>query len=64
VWVTFHHIKQDVLLRIGQIIEAHGAQIAFPTQTLHMHSAQAGGTDEAPDEPALAPAVGTGKDGV
>jgi MscS family membrane protein len=36
VWTTFHHVKQDVLLQIGQIIERHGAQIAFPTQTLHM----------------------------
>ncbi len=34
VWTTFHHVKQDVLLKIGQIIERQGAQIAFPTQTL------------------------------
>lgn len=36
VWVTYHEIKQDVLLKIGEIIERHGAEIAFPTQTLHM----------------------------
>jgi MscS family membrane protein len=35
-WVVFHAIKQDVLLKIGEIIEAHGAQIAFPTRTLHI----------------------------
>ena len=35
-WVTFHAIKQDVLLQMGEIIHRHGAQIAFPTQTLHM----------------------------
>ncbi len=35
-WMAFQHIKQDVLLQIGQIIEKHGAEIAFPTQTLHM----------------------------
>ena len=35
-WMAFQHIKQDVLLQIGQIIEKHGAQIAFPTRTLHM----------------------------
>ncbi len=35
-WVEFHHVKQDVLLRIGAIIEAQGAEIAFPTQTLHV----------------------------
>ncbi len=36
VWVTFHAVKQDVLLKIGQIIEQHGAEIAFPTQTVHL----------------------------
>ena len=37
VWVEYHAVKQDVLLRIGEIIERHGAQIAFPTRTLHLH---------------------------
>jgi MscS family membrane protein len=36
VWTEFHEIKQDVLLRIARIIEGHGAEIAFPTRTLHM----------------------------
>lgn len=36
VWVEFHHVKQDVLLKIGAIIGEHGAEIAFPTQTLHV----------------------------
>ena len=36
VWTEFHGIKQDVLLRIAAIIERHGAEIAFPTQTLHV----------------------------
>jgi MscS family membrane protein len=35
-WMDFQHVKQDVLLRIGEVIEKHGAQIAFPTQTLHV----------------------------
>ena len=35
-WVLFHEIKQDVLLKVGRIIESHGAQIAFPTRTLHL----------------------------
>ncbi|MCB1961150.1 MAG: mechanosensitive ion channel family protein [Rhodocyclaceae bacterium] len=35
-WVKFDEIKQDVLLRIAHIIESHGAQIAFPTRTLHL----------------------------
>lgn len=36
VWVTYHEVKQDVLLKIGEIIEGYGAEIAFPTQTLHL----------------------------
>jgi MscS family membrane protein len=36
VWVEYHKVKQDVLLRIGEIIARHGAEIAFPTQTLHV----------------------------
>ena len=36
VWAEFHAQKEDVLLKIGQIIEKHGAEIAFPTRTLHM----------------------------
>ncbi len=35
-WVNFHVIKQDVLLQILRIIEANGAECAFPTRTLHM----------------------------
>ncbi len=36
VWEEFHAIKQEVLFRIADIIGSHGAEIAFPTQTLHM----------------------------
>ena len=35
-WVKFHHVKQDVLLKVAQIIEANQAEIAFPTSTLHI----------------------------
>ncbi|MFT6589780.1 MAG: MscS family membrane protein [Rhodoferax sp.] len=35
-WVAFHEIKQDVLLQISAIITHHGAEIAFPTRTLHV----------------------------
>lgn len=35
-WVEFHHIKQDVLLKISDIVEQHGAQMAFPTTTLDL----------------------------
>jgi len=36
VWTEYHEVKQDVLLKIGEIIARHGAEIAFPTQTLHV----------------------------
>jgi MscS family membrane protein len=35
-WVKYHEVKQDVLLKISDIIVGHGAQVAFPTQTLHV----------------------------
>ena len=43
VWQEYHAIKQDVLLRVAQIIAKHGAEIAFPTQTLHVDSPQLAG---------------------
>ena len=51
-WVKFHEVKQDVLVSIGRIIEGHGAQIAFPTQTLHL--AGPGGAPEENLQPAEA----------
>ncbi len=35
-WVEFHEVKQDVLLQISNIIEGYGAEVAFPTRTLHL----------------------------
>jgi MscS family membrane protein len=35
-WIKFHEIKQDVMLKIIDIIEAHGAECAFPTSTIHI----------------------------
>jgi len=35
-WAQFHRVKQDVLLRIAEIIAGHGAEIAFPTSTVHL----------------------------
>ena len=37
-WAPYHDVKQDVLLKIAAIIETHGAEIAFPTRTLHIDS--------------------------
>ncbi|MCV2401523.1 mechanosensitive ion channel family protein [Marinomonas sp. C2222] len=35
-WRTYHNVKQDVLFKAMQIIESHGAEVAFPTHTVHM----------------------------
>ena len=35
-WVRYHEIKQDVMLKIHDIIEENGAEVAFPTRTLHV----------------------------
>jgi MscS family membrane protein len=36
VWTEFHEIKQDVLLKINEIVARHDAEMAFPTSTLHI----------------------------
>ncbi|GMQ75378.1 MAG: mechanosensitive ion channel family protein [Gammaproteobacteria bacterium] len=36
VWGEFERIKQDVLLKILDIVEKHGAEVAFPTTTVHV----------------------------
>ena len=35
-WVEFHTVKQNVLLKILEIIHAHGAEVALPTSTVHV----------------------------
>ena len=35
-WTVFHQVKEDVLFKIMEIVEKHGAEIAFPTSTLHL----------------------------
>lgn len=36
VWERYHEIKQDVLLKVIDIIEKEGAEVAFPTSTIHL----------------------------
>lgn len=36
VWTEYHRIKQEVLLGVHDIIAGHGAEIAFPTSTVHV----------------------------
>ena len=33
-WVRFHEIKQDVLLKVLEVVHDNGADVAFPTTTL------------------------------
>ena len=35
-WVHYHEVKEDVLLKILDIVARHGAEVAFPTSTLHV----------------------------
>ncbi|MEW6165384.1 MAG: mechanosensitive ion channel family protein [Pseudomonadota bacterium] len=35
-WVRYHEVKQDVLLKVADIVARHGAEIAFPTRTVHV----------------------------
>lgn len=46
-WVRYHEVKQDVLLKVADIIGRHGAQIAFPTRSLHIEA-------DAPEAPGAA----------
>ncbi|AIW15863.1 mechanosensitive ion channel family protein [Vibrio tubiashii] len=41
-WIRYHEVKQDVLLKIYQIIQQHDADIAFPTQTIQLDPHRAG----------------------
>jgi MscS family membrane protein len=36
VWEEYHEIRQDVLLKVAEIVAQHGAEMAFPTSTLHI----------------------------
>ena len=51
-WGEYHRVKEDVLLRLSNIIADHGAEVAFPTRTLHLEQKQG-------QEPAHADAVPT-----
>ena len=55
VWTEFHAIKHDVLLAIHAIIAEHGAEIAFPTRTVHVpEGLEVKGRGEAATAPARA----------
>lgn len=48
-WIHYHEVKHDVLMRIERIIAAHGAEIAFPTSTIHMAQDQVVQPEPGPD---------------
>lgn len=35
-WVKYHAVKEDVLLKVIEIVAAHDARIALPTSTVHV----------------------------
>lgn len=35
-WIEYHTVKENVLLRVMDIIDKHGAEVAFPTSTIHI----------------------------
>ena len=37
-WIAYNAIKERILLAIYDIIDGHGAEIAYPTSTLHLAS--------------------------
>jgi len=55
-WIHYHEVKHDVLLRIADIIAEHGAEIAFPTSTIHL--AEDARTPMAPQSPVEATTTG------
>ena len=40
-WQHFHVVKQDVLVNILNIVEKHGADVAYPTQVISLQQAEA-----------------------
>jgi len=40
-WIQFHEIKEDVLLKVSEVVIEHGAEMAFPSRTLYIESGEA-----------------------
>ena len=41
-WIEYHQVKENVMLKVIQIVEGHGAEFAFPTRTLHVSQSHSG----------------------
>lgn len=37
-WQRYHRVKQDVLLKIGEIVNEHGGAVAYPTRTIEVET--------------------------
>ena len=37
-WQHYHHVKQDVLFKINEIITKHNAEMAYPTSTINLQN--------------------------
>ncbi len=37
-WQHYHHVKQDVLFKVNEIVAKHNAEMAFPTSTIHLQN--------------------------
>ena len=37
-WVKYHELRQDILLKINDIVARHGAEMAYPTQTMYVNA--------------------------
>jgi MscS family membrane protein len=55
----FHRVRQEILLKIAEIIARHGAEIAFPTRVNLVQSMPSGMPAVAPDASGVAQAQGT-----
>ncbi|OOV86857.1 mechanosensitive ion channel family protein [Oceanospirillum linum] len=55
-WVTYHQIKEDVLLKVMDIILQKGAECAFPTSTIYL-------SQNNPEDPAFDPSALAGGSG-
>ncbi len=49
-WQQFHEIKQELLLKVADIIAEHGAEIAFPTSTVYLAGQDVPTDDEEPSD--------------
>lgn len=35
-WAEYHALKEEILMRVHEIIDGHGAEVAFPSRTLYL----------------------------